>query len=254
MACRKTENFQDWVCELLPEDVTDLLQDGAEILGEGAHAIAFLVKWGNDVAVLKKAVSPSAKKFFKDEAAKMYALDGAGGIPKVLGYCPKPPAILQSFRGKLTLNHLLSEDNLICQYDLIQLGLLLGEKILEMNTKGLAHNDIKEDNIMIQGPSSRPEVSLIDLGLACEIGKSCKVSADCLHEDFPWMAPEVCRGFRTTKNSDTYSFGFVLMELIKEAPGDHPEVTKLAKKAMTKRRTDRPSLPHLLREFREIIS
>ena len=67
--------------------------------------------------------------------------------PKLVGLCPKPPALLMTRHGNVTFKDLLRKElpaklSLRIVYDLV--GVLEG-----LHAAGFSHNDIKCDNVMV---------------------------------------------------------------------------------------------------------
>jgi serine/threonine protein kinase len=89
------------------------------------------------------------------------------------------------------------------------------QAIAEIHSAGICHRDIKPENFMI---SLTEQVKLIDFGLAeFEANMKQKAIGSLL-----WMAPEVLNQgetFPISKNSDIWSFGVMLVELV---TGENP--------------------------------
>ncbi|XP_042222747.1 probable serine/threonine-protein kinase DDB_G0267514 [Homarus americanus] len=230
------------VRRIYDDDVAFLVNQNINELGSGTSGTAFLVPWHGKEAVLKLARKDTSKTLndFWEETKMMIHSNGAGGTPKVIRFCDCPPAILQSYKGRLSLDDILLDHELLMQYDLTDLAIRIGEKLYEFNQTGAVHNDLKPDNILVSGPPSNPYVSIIDLGLSCYANENIACTAE--HDKYPWMAPEVCMGLDSTSISDTYSYGYVLSEMVKEAPGDHSEISDIAYQAMEPKPRHRMSL------------
>ncbi|XP_042218340.1 serine/threonine/tyrosine-protein kinase HT1-like [Homarus americanus] len=235
------------------EEVQYLVDYSYTCLGSGSHGAAYLVDWYGEENVLKVAHKTLSLKSFWKEAEKLVHLNGAGGAPRVTGFCQDPPAILQEFKGRYTLKDIIEEfvEEKFTQYDILDLALRIGEQLYEFHQTGLIHNDLKFDNILINGPPTNPQVSIIDVGLACYCHENIKFVGGT--GKYPWMAPEVREGYSSTKASDTYSFGVLLSNLANMVLGVHPEVCHLASQAMKPHPRQRIHLRSLLHRLRRIL-
>ena len=86
---------------------------------------------------------------------------------------------------------------------------------------GIAHNDLKADNVVLRREEDRLVATTIDLGNASCIGDAPYHSME--EGRFPHVAPELRRGLKAESNSDAYSLGFMMDEvsiLVPLADGD----------------------------------
>lgn len=90
----------------------------------------------------------------------------------------------------------------------------LGRTLNFMAERGIAHNDIKVDNVCVRiSPANeKPVATLIDFGLATKYGtKTFKYPFMKKYwKLFQWMAPELLAGKTCSIESDVYSFGKLL--------------------------------------------
>ncbi|WP_106402236.1 protein kinase domain-containing protein [Actinocorallia populi] len=90
--------------------------------------------------------------------------------------------------------------------------------------RGLVHRDVKPSNIMIQDGEGRPEVKVMDFGIAKPVGRdTTRVTELGAAVGTPaYMSPEQARGEAVDERSDLYSAGCVLHELLtgRPPPGD----------------------------------
>ncbi|XP_071520496.1 serine/threonine-protein kinase B-raf-like [Panulirus ornatus] len=224
-----------------------LISHKEKVLGKGRYGIAYLVPCQGTTAVLKVSRDWNDHlQVFMDEADILRRLDGAGGTPTLLGYARYPPALLMTQVGSRSLYQLLYKVN--TGFDLRELGIKAGYRLLEIHEKQIIHNDFKSDNIIISGTTEAPEVNIIDFGLACSQGK--EVGLECDQSDFPWIAPEVTIGGPSTTASDVYSFGYLMSEILKHIPGDTSRSMDMVDMALRKEPRDRPSLKELLEHLK----
>ncbi|XP_045601682.2 probable serine/threonine-protein kinase drkD [Procambarus clarkii] len=222
-----------------------LVKDRTRYVGSGTYGVVVIVGWQGSPAALKVAKSSSYAEFFIKEANVLELLNGAGGAPLLLGVTIKPPAILTSYKGNQTLETVLK----IRQYNLIEVGLLVGRKLLEIHKLGIVHNDLKCDNVMVQGSPLEPEVSLIDFGLAGKNYENLFLSGD---PDI--YAPEILQDHRSTYASDVYSYGKLMLQILKASPAEDTLLEQVFQVATHDNPEKRPSLPHLLRRLQDHIS
>ncbi|KAK8727352.1 hypothetical protein OTU49_009829 [Cherax quadricarinatus] len=243
--------------EVLTHNVIDALwENKLQVLGSGTYGEVALVNWLGKPAALKRAKSLQCKGSFDREAAVLWELNGKGGAPLVYGIAQNPPVMLLSYKGQQRLEDVLQQSS----PDLVNVGLQIGYKLAEIHEAGYVHNDLKNDNIMVEGPLKNPKISIIDFGLACPIG-------DIMHlngkpSEFPWYAPEVFQHQPSTFSSDVFTYGRVMQKILHAASVNlnlqklHAQYPVLAKMLMSTTDLDpirRPSLPDLLRHLHEYV-
>lgn len=93
----------------------------------------------------------------------------------------------------------------------------ISEALAYAHSRGIIHRDIKPDNIMFR-PDGTPV--LVDFGIARVLNFSTKLTQTGVSIGTPYyMSPEQCRGEKPDGQSDIYSLGVVLFELL---TGDVP--------------------------------
>jgi serine/threonine protein kinase len=90
--------------------------------------------------------------------------------------------------------------------------------------KGIVHRDVKPSNIMlIQGPTGKPSVRLVDFGLAklvkdeATLDQKVTETGDVFGTPY-YMSPEQCMGLSVDGRSDIYSLGCAMYEMITGVP------------------------------------
>nr|XP_045587143.1 serine/threonine-protein kinase EDR1-like [Procambarus clarkii] len=219
-----------------------------KLLGSGTYGTVSLMDWDGQPAALKVAKSSEFSEMFESEGNVLSLLNGAGGAPLLLHRSVNPPSLVTTYKGNQTLLDVLRNP----QYDLLDVGLQVGIKLNEIHAAGLVHNDIKCDNIMIQGPPHKPNISIIDYGLASRNRVKIFLEEDSSIDTT--YAPEVLQKKASTFASDVYSYGKLMLEIQKQLPEQHPSLDKLLQKATNKTPRRRPTLPIFLRRLREVIS
>lgn len=80
---------------------------------------------------------------------------------------------------------------------------------------GFAHGDLKTDNVLIERRADGTDVAtIIDLGLACELGTASDENDRVLSGTPHYLAPELVRGSGKTIASDLYAVGVILYEVL----------------------------------------
>ncbi len=94
-------------------------------------------------------------------------------------------------------------------------GVELEARVLaeQQRAAGYAHGDIKTDNVLVD---SSDRVTIIDLGLACELGQAANDNEDerVLSGTPYYLAPELVLGGAKSVASDLYAVGVILYELL----------------------------------------
>ncbi|MCB9557851.1 MAG: serine/threonine protein kinase [Deltaproteobacteria bacterium] len=135
------------------------------------------------------------------------------------------------------------------------------------HSKNFIHRDLKPDNIVILRRPPRPQVKILDFGIAKLRGAaSGETEVGTVLGTPEYMAPEQCRGDELDRRVDIYALGILLYELlvgnkpfsdpspynvlkmqVREAPPPpsrfisiHPQLEQLILRAMAKHRDERP--------------
>jgi|GEM_PF-1817200 len=88
------------------------------------------------------------------------------------------------------------------------------EGLRAAHERGVVHRDVKSSNLMITGPPSRPQVKILDFGLAQLSGRSKITQADNVLGTIAYMSPEQTQGDPLDKRTDVWSLGVVLYEMV----------------------------------------
>ena len=93
-----------------------------------------------------------------------------------------------------------------------------GEILFFLHTKGFLHNDLKGNNVVLDGANHKPVLS--DFGKSRKMSQARflkpKVNTEEACKRYPHIAPELHRGGRQSKESDVYSFGALIVRVLKD--------------------------------------
>jgi serine/threonine protein kinase len=104
----------------------------------------------------------------------------------------------------------------------------LASALAAAHDRGIVHADITPSNVLVAGHDPLT-VKLVDFGLSVEIDEL-PVAAEIVFGTVHYISPEQLRGFPATEQSDQYSFGCVIFQLLTGArPYDHPNARELGR-------------------------
>ncbi|MET0406310.1 MAG: serine/threonine-protein kinase [Cystobacter sp.] len=116
----------------------------------------------------------------------------------------------------------------------VETAVELAARILEVlgaaHELGIVHRDLKPSNVMLVGELSRPQVKVLDFGLAAlvlpEEGTARVTESGQVLGTPAYISPEHCRGEANDARADLYSVGCLLHELLVGRPpfGEAPPV------------------------------
>ena len=109
-----------------------------------------------------------------------------------------------------TLKSLIKKKQLSVD-EIVQIGLQIAEGLASAHSKGIVHRDIKADNIMLT-PDHR--VKIMDFGLAKLRGGAQLTRSGTNVGTICYMSPEQIQGENVGPQSDLWSFGVVLYEML----------------------------------------
>ncbi|XP_042227923.1 dual specificity testis-specific protein kinase 2-like [Homarus americanus] len=215
-----------------------------KLLGSGAFGTCYSVEVSKSHWVIKLVPEdgPDIESLY-GEIQALSALQGVPGLQKVVGVCPWKLALITEFAGK-SLDTYLDTHN--CTFsERLQIVQQVSWTLTEMRARGWVHNDIKINNICIQKTAQGIQATLIDFGLAVQVG-------GCL--PFPpgtmapfHMAPEVVKSSQLTHQADVYSVGRLMQYLLHEKLSRlHQDVRGWLVRATNRDPSQRGSLVELL--------
>ena len=213
-----------------------------EVLGEGGMAFVYKAKdkqLQRTVAI--KTLKPNyvnQEKFvdrFRREAQTAANLNHPN-IVQIFdwGIEDEPYFVMEYIEGN-TLTSIISSNRTVGLNDILYIGSQVASGLKEAHKHGLVHRDIKPGNIMIT-PSGKVKVT--DFGIVSLQNEESDITkTGAVLGTASYISPEQAQGKAVSFESDLYSLGTVLYELITGKPpfsGDSPIATA------TKHLTDKP--------------
>ncbi len=213
-----------------------------EILGEGGMAFVYKARdkqLQRDVAI--KTLKPNyvnQEKFvdrFRREAQTAANLNHPN-IVQIFdwGIEDEPYFVMEYIEGN-TLTSIISGNRTVGLNDILYIGSQVANGLKEAHKRGLVHRDIKPGNIMIT-PDGKVKVT--DFGIVSLQNEESDITkTGAVLGTASYISPEQAQGKPVSFESDLYSLGTVIYELIAGKPpftGDSPIATA------TKHLTDKP--------------
>jgi eukaryotic-like serine/threonine-protein kinase len=133
--------------------------------------------------------------------------------------------------------------------DAASLSLQLAEGLAHAHSTGILHRDIKPGNLMF---SADGKLKITDFGLAKFLSGPEITKAGGPIGTVPYMSPEQARGLETDHQSDLFSAGIVMYEMISgelpfRAPDERGTINRILRADPTPLETLRPDSPESLR-------
>ncbi len=150
------------------------------------------------------------------------------------GIGDEPFFVMEYIEGN-TLTSIITNKRTISMNDILFIGAQVSSGLQAAHSKGLVHRDIKPGNIMI---TPEGKVKVTDFGIVSLQNEESDITkTGSILGTASYISPEQAQGKPVSKESDLYSLGTVLYELITGRPpfeGDTPIATA------TKHITDKP--------------
>jgi len=150
------------------------------------------------------------------------------------GIGDEPFFVMEYIEGN-TLTSIIANKRTISMNDILFIGAQVSSGLQAAHSKGLVHRDIKPGNIMI---TPQGKVNVTDFGIVSLQNEESDITkTGSILGTASYISPEQAQGKPVSKESDLYSLGTVLYELITGRPpfdGDTPIATA------TKHITDKP--------------
>lgn len=232
-------------------------------VGTGTFGSCYIASYRNDFRVVVKEMNlkNSSKKETEraqqevvHEATVLANLGDHPAIPHLFGVCSDRPPFY------LVLQHHSVEGHSVTLSDAVARGIVASthacvdilkktcEVILYVHQKGYLHNDLKGNNVVLDGTNHNPV--LIDFGKSKRTASAKllkpKLNIKSATRKYPHIAPELHRGDKQTEASDTYSFGVLVSRVLEVGKFDIPTLNKIVKKCCSSNPQKRPKLREVL--------
>lgn len=121
------------------------------------------------------------------------------------------PYIVMEYISGMDLKQYIRENHPIPYYKVIDIMVQILEGVSYAHENNVIHRDIKPHNILIDHDG---HVKLTDFGIAVALSQNSITQTNSLLGSVQYISPEQARGNIVTKQSDIYSLGIVLYELL----------------------------------------
>ena len=240
--------------------------DESSVVGSGTFGSCFSAVYRSNLSVLVKVIktkdSSRARQEVIHEAEVIANLGDHSGIPHLFGVCiDKAPfyLVLQQHTvegNSLTLSKAVATGFIKNTSECIKVLKEICEALMFVHNRGYLHNDLKGNNVVLEGSDLCPVV--IDFGKSRKIKKAKflkpKLNPKEASRLYPHIAPELHRGERQTTSSDVYSFGALISRALKVGKFDIPALKNIAKKCLATNPKKRPKLAEVLQKFIELMN
>lgn len=201
--------LQEAGVRLLEEREVGLLTSGdREALGAGAFGSCYKVQdphSGEELVI--KTFLRNGLEALVTEASILQRLQVVGGVQRLLGVCVRKRQMVSRFAGLTAEKYFSTAPSLP---DLLSVVLQVARTLQGLAREGYAHNDVKSDNVCVRVDSSGPKATVIDLGMARQVG-TLQVYMTQEPGRCPWVAPELL--LQTSpcgEASDTFGLVFLI--------------------------------------------
>lgn len=261
---RKPHPFKELDRELLTIDES-------LVIGSGTFGSCFPAVYRNNFRVLVKVMKTkdsSTKEMERawqeivHEAEVIADLGDHPGIPHLFGVC------IEKAPFYLVLQQHTVEGNSLTLSKAVETGVIKNisectkvlkqtcEALLYVHNRGYLHNDLKGNNVVLEGNDLCPVV--IDFGKSRKIKKAKflkpKVNPEKASRLYPHIAPELHRGQKQTTSSDVYSFGMLILRALKIGGFDIPALKNIAKNCLATNPKKRPKLSEALEKISKLMN
>ncbi|KAK8407847.1 hypothetical protein O3P69_002406, partial [Scylla paramamosain] len=217
---------------LTTRDVEHIVSKGTTRLGSGTYGSC-------DKAVDPKTQQPLVIKTFAkglnglenlvSEAANLQYLR-LPGVQRLVGVCIHTRQMISHFAGITAQRYFKRTAPSLG--DTLSVFWQVSRTLQQVLGKGLTHNDLKGDNVCVQVDTDVPEATIIDFGLARQVGTLLVYRKCSDPKRLPWLAPELLRHTHPCgEASDVYSLAHLLSQSlpVRNKPGQRPSLAALRK-------------------------
>lgn len=230
-------------------------------IGSGSFGDVFLAEYRGIKTVVKevkkrnesRSETERCKREVLHEARMLRYLGDHPNLPFLFGVIleREPYALVTQFHGtegeSLTL-HKAARKKVLCKKSTAIVFKNIAKTVEHIHTKGVVHNDLKANNVLIQRDSEgNYQPVVIDFGKSEEITK---LTARTRTGDY--IAPEVREGQKQSTASDIFSFGIMLESCVSNR-SFKALFSELIVSATSRRIGDRPSAREVVCALNDII-
>ncbi|XP_041015248.1 putative leucine-rich repeat receptor-like serine/threonine-protein kinase At2g19230 [Juglans microcarpa x Juglans regia] len=206
-------------------EVVKITNNFRTIIGKGGFGNVYLGKLKDEIQVAVKLLSPSSNQGYKEfrAEAQLLMVLHHGNLVTLVGYCDdgEKKALIYEYMAKGNLQQHLSVTNpnvltwkkRLC----IAVDAAHGLEYLHNGCKPpIIHRDLKPPNILL---NDQMQAKIADFGLSRAFANENDTHVStCPAGTFGYVDPEFAASGNFRKESDVYSFGIILFELITGRP------------------------------------
>jgi serine/threonine-protein kinase len=191
----------------------------AELLGEGGMATVYRgvdTQLGRDVAIKllrpEYLRDPDFSSRFRQEAQNAASLNHPN-VVSVFDYGEDPdgPYIVMEFVDGEDLATILRRNGSLPPPQAARIAAAVARALAAAHARGIVHRDVKPGNVLI-GRDGR--VKVVDFGIARAVAEAQMTLPGTTLGSVHYFSPEQARGESATNESDIYSLGIVLFEML----------------------------------------
>lgn len=218
---------------LFPDGMLRQAVAAAPELGRGTFGACYSIQVYAD-----SRLTPAAAKLFHGqqnlqqvvrEALAYHQLADVPGVPRLLGVSLTPLCLVTTLHGPRTLLDALCSPGTSAAALLRALA-QLAATLRAMHERRLCHNDLKFDNVLLDGAADTPasRATLVDMGAVRLTGARPYHGRQLNGDKYPYLAPEVLRGGPVSPASDAFSLGWMLNGVLDALPpGSHAKAKQV---------------------------